>query len=338
MTDQATPSKRTVRKTWNYTPALPIKPAPYWDWPPRPLVSLFSLLRSWNPAGSRFLFLVAAIITWFFFTPDISRARTLEFDWIAEVWLRNFIILTVVAGGLHLLLLKFCVQGDEYRYDLRPMVKGARAFWFKNQVWDNMFWSFIALQFWTFWECLIWYAYANGWATMITFDSNPIWFLTLIVLVPFWASFHFYWLHRLLHVGPLYTKVHARHHRNLNTGPWSGLAMHPVESFFLMFDTMIFFLVPAHPIHVLFLLFHHGIGAPTSHVGFEKVKIGKFASIEMGDFFHQLHHRFFDCNYGSLEMPWDVWFKTFHDGSPAGDELMRERRRRVWPTAKEKTT
>ena len=318
------------RKLWNYTPELPVKTAPYWDWPARPVAASLYLLKTWNPAGSRLLFLTVAIVVWTFFTPDLSRAQTLSLDWIAEIWLRNFVILFTVAGGLHLWLHRYRMQGDEYRYDMRPMMKGARVFWFKSQVWDNMFWSFVALQFWTFWECLMWWSYANGWATMITFESNPVWFLVLIVLVPIWAGFHFYFLHRLLHVGPLYRHVHAWHHRNINTGPWSGLAMHPVESFFLMFDTMIFFLLPAHPIHVLFLLYHHGIGAPTSHAGFDRLKTGKKGTLEMGDFFHQLHHRFFDCNYGSWETPWDTWFNTFHDGSDAGNEMVRERRRKIW--------
>ena len=34
-----------------------------------------------------------------------------------------------------------------------------------------------------------------------------------------------------------------------------------------------------------------------------------------GDFFHQLHHRYFECNYGTSEIPFDKWFGTFHDGS-----------------------
>lgn len=328
MTDER--PKRTPRKIWNFTPNLPIRPAPYWDWPAKPIAAMVYLLRSWNPVGMRALFFITAVIAWTFFTPDISRAETLAWGWIGEVFLRNFIILTAVAGGLHLILWAVRVQGDEYRYDMRPMMKGAKVFWFKNQVWDNMLWSYVALVFWTFWECLIWYAYAHGWATMITFESNPIWFVTLIVLIPIWAGFHFYWLHRLIHVGALYRHVHSWHHRNINTGPWSGLAMHPVESFLLMFDTMIFFLLPAHPIHVLFLLFHHGIGAPTSHAGFEKVKVGKRAGVEVGDFFHQLHHRFFDCNYGTWETPWDQWFNTFHDGTDDGNDLIKERRRKIW--------
>ena len=177
----------------------------------------------------------------------------------------------------------------------------------------------------------MWWAYANGWATMIKFEESPVWFIALIVIVPIWAGFYFYMHHRLLHVGFMYRHVYSWRHRNINTGPLSGLAMHPVESFILMTDTLMFFLAPAHPIHVIFQLFHHGVGAPTSHAGFEKVKIGN-GGIEVGDFFHQLHHRFFDCNYGTWETPLDTWFGTFHDGTERGNELTKERRRRIWAT------
>lgn len=323
---------RTPRRIWNFTPNLPIQMAPYWDWPMKPVAIVVYLLRSWNPVGMRCLFLLGSIITWMFFTPELSRAQNLAVDWIAQVWVRNFFILFSVAGGLHLLLWRFGVQGDEMRYDMRPMMKNTKAFFFKNQVWDNILWSFVAMQFWTFWECFMWYAYANGWATMITFESNPIWFVVLIVIIPIWAGFYFYMHHRILHIGFAYKHVHSWHHKNINTGPWSGLAMHPVESFVLMSDTLLFLLLPAHPIHVIFLLFHHGVGAPTSHAGFEKLKVGKIGGVEVGDFFHQLHHRFFDCNYGTYETPWDQWFGTFHDGTDEGNELIKERRRKIWAT------
>lgn len=316
------------RKVWNYTPKLPITLAPYWEWPLRPLASIRYLLNSWNPVAQRFLFLVFAIITWTYLTPSLSRTSTLSFDWIFEIWLRNFIILIVVAGGLHLLLNRWRVQGDDYRYDLRPMVKGSKIFTFRNQVWDNMFWTLgPALLFWTFWESLILWSYANGWATLITFESHPVWFIVLIILIPIWAGFHFYWFHRLLHVGKLYDWVHSWHHKNINTGPWSGLAMHPVESFFLMFDTMIFFFISSHPIHAIFLLFHHGIGAPTSHAGFENLKLFGSRTFGLGDFFHQLHHKYFECNYGTWETPWDRWFHTFHDGTDEGLKTIRNRKR-----------
>ncbi len=331
MTETSKPQARAPRKIWNHTPQLPLETAPYWDWPIKPLNSILFLLKSWKPLGMRFFILLAALLVWQFFSIDLERAQTFSLDWIAEVWLRNFVILVVIAGGLHLLLNKFRAQGDDYRYDMRPMMKNARTFWFKDQVLDNMLWSFVALQFWVFFECLMWWGYANGWLTLITFESNPVWFVLLIVFVPIWAGLYFYMHHRVLHMGFMYKHVHSWHHKNMNTGPWSGLAMHPVESFVLMTDLVIFLLLPSNPLHMLFLMFHHGIGAPTSHVGFDKVKTGVL-DLEMGDFHHQLHHKFFDCNYGTAETPWDEWFNTFHDGTPEGNELIKERRRKIWQT------
>ena len=128
MSDSQDPHAPVRRKIWNFTPSLPLQMAPYYAWPLKPIASLMYLLRSWNPVGMRCLFLLGAVITWTFFTPDLSRAQTLSFDWISEVWLRNFIILLSVAGGLHLLLWKFGVQGEEMRYDMRPMMNHAYNF------------------------------------------------------------------------------------------------------------------------------------------------------------------------------------------------------------------
>jgi hypothetical protein len=49
--------------------------------------------------------------------------------------------------------------------------------------------------------------------------------------------------------------------------------------------------------------------------GFDGLLLAGKKRTQLGDFFHQLHHRYFECNYGTVEMPWDKWFGTFHDGS-----------------------
>ena len=48
----------------------------------------------------------------------------------------------------------------------------------------------------------------------------------------------------------------------------------------------------------------------------------------LGDFFHQLHHRFFECNYGNSEVPLDKMSGHFHDGTRAATKQMRERMKR----------
>ncbi len=335
MTDAAaapsdTPApRRARRKTWHYQPAPPVTLAPFWDWPLRPGAILGYLVRGWNPVGERAFYMAVAFAVWIWATPDVARATEWQFDWIFALWLRDMALILVVAGGLHLWLYTFRGQGDDTHYDTRPLLKNNKVFFFNDQLSDNFFWSMIAVLFWVFWEALILWAYANGYATMITFDSNPVWFLVLLFLVPYWAGVFFYDLHRLLHVQPFYRWIHWWHHKNNNTGPWSGLAMHPVESFFLMVDTLIYLVIAAHPVHVIFNLMFHGLGAPVSHSGYHDLKVGGFKIMRIGDFYHQLHHRFVDCNFGTTDTPWDQWAGTYHDGTPAGEAHIRDMRQQA---------
>ena len=73
--------------------------------------------------------------------------------------------------------------------------------------------------------------------------------------------------------------------------------------------------------------------AASSHCGYETVLFKDKSGMRLGDFFHQMHHRYFECNYGTLEMPWDRWFGSFHDGTPKANEKIRERRRRLMGSA-----
>ena len=105
----------------------------------------------------------------------------------------------------------------------------------------------------TAFQVLVMWAMANGYAPTITFAEDQVWFLLALVLVPIWSAFHFYWIHRLLHVPFLYKRVHALHNRNVNVGPWSGMAMHPVEHLLYLSTLLIHFVVPTHPIHLYFM-------------------------------------------------------------------------------------
>ncbi|MFT5113919.1 MAG: lathosterol oxidase [Parasphingorhabdus sp.] len=325
--DSANRQKSKSLRVWNYTPALPVTQAPYFERPIRLIESLKYLFDVWRPLNQRFLLLILAIVCWTWFTPAVERAREFELDWMLEIGLRNLIIVLVVAGGMHLLLFTFRRQEDDTRYDARPLAKNSKVFHFGNQVWDNMFWTLVgSVPIGTLWECVMLWAYANGHATLIIFSEHPGWFIGLMLIIPIWSGFHFYWYHRLGHVQPLYRWFHSWHHKNINTGPWSGHAMHPVEHLFLYSDLLIYFVVASHPIHVIFNTMLHSVGGPTSHCGYHTVRFGKYFSLQLGDFMHQLHHRYFECNYGSAETPWDKVFGSFHDGTEEGDRLIKQRK------------
>ena len=315
-------------KGWHQTPPLPLTQAPYWHRPFSPGGALFYFIRSWRPISERVIFLILATLIWLYATPEMARMQTLSFDWMAEIWLRNMALIILIAGGLHLWLHRFKKQADDTLYETRPFLKNNGRFTFRNQVYDNMFWSLSSgVLVWTAYEVLMMWAYANGYATMISLGDNPLAFGLILLAIPFWAGAYFYAQHRLLHIGPLYRHIHSWHHKNIQTGPWSGLAMHPAEHVILMSDCLIFLLIPSHPIHVIFNLLFHGLGAPTSHAGFDKLRLGPVPDLQLGDFFHQLHHKYFDCNYGTTDTPWDSWFHTFHDGTDEGTKQISERRK-----------
>ena len=83
-----------------------------------------------------------------------------------------------------------------------------------------------------------------------------------------------------------------------------------------------------HPIHLLYLMQRAGLNPTVGHTGFDQVVINKDRDTRMSidSFFHYLHHRYFECNYGNGRLPLDRWFGTFHDGSEQAHAATRRKR------------
>ena len=203
-----------------------------------------------------------------------------------------------------------------------------RRFLFKDQVKDNMFWSLISgVTIWTLYETLILWSFANGWCQIVRWDEAPIYLSLLAFGSFFWGTFHFWLVHRLLHWPPLYKIAHDLHHRNINVGPWSGISMHPIEHILYFSGLLIFFLIPGHPVLLIFLGFQYAILPAFSHSGFEKVVLFGKVTINVGYYFHQLHHKYFEVNYGNALAPIDKIFDTWHDGSDAATKFFRSKQK-----------
>ena len=106
--------------------------------------------------------------------------------------------------------------------------------------------------------------------------------------------------------------------------------MHPIEHLLFYTNFLIHFVVPSHPIHILFHGYMQSVHPVFSHSGFEFVGKREGNQAKAGDFFHQLHHRYFECNYGTIEMPWDRWFGSFHDGSEQATKDTRARKTQMY--------
>ncbi|MEM8652882.1 MAG: sterol desaturase family protein [Pseudomonadota bacterium] len=316
---------------WNHHPDLPIQVSPIMAWPPKPVSWVKWIAGYWLAISSVVMEFIFAWVVFAWFQPDIEAMKTLSWGWVAQIWFRNMILMCAVAGGLHLWFYSFTAQGKKLKFDARELAKNNGTYTFRNQVLDNMFWTLASgVTVWTILEVLYFWAAANGQVPTVIFAENPVWFAAWFVLIPIWSSFHFYWIHRLLHWPPLYKLAHSLHHRNVNIGPWTGISMHPVEHMLYYSSVLIHFIVPSHPVHVLFHFYTQSLNPPFSHSGFEGIVLQDKKRVAAGDFFHQLHHRYFECNYGTSEMPWDVFFGSFHDGTAEATEATKERRRRMY--------
>ena len=318
-------------RDWNYHPKLPIDMSPVFDLPPRPKAAFAWLIGTWFKVAPPLSHIIVAVLTVALFLPTMADMQTLSWNWVGRIAAINFGWTILLASALHLYLFVFCAQATRMKFDIRPMEKSSR-FTFGNQVWDNMFWTLAAsVVLWTVWSVLYYNVVANGWVpTLASVGSSPIWFVLFFFVIRFWQSFHFYWIHRLIHIPFLFKHVHSLHHRNVNVGPWSGLAMHPVEGSLYFSGLLIHFVLPSHPIHIMFHMFSLSLGAVYSHSGFENLLVRDKEAMKAGSFHHQLHHRFFECNYGSEEMPLDRWFGSFHDGTDAATKRIRARKKLIF--------
>ena len=312
------------RSDWNHLPELPIKTSPLWRWPPRPVEAARWYLDSWFFFTINMAICALAIAVFYVVSPELTTTATLG-PWILGIWLRNILIVTCVAGVLHLWFHKYTAQGSELKYDPRPFPRRGSMFTMGSQLLDNMIWTLASgVTIWSGFEALLWWSMANGYAATLTLQANPVWFIALFFLIPVWESFYFYWMHRFLHTDAMY-RFHALHHRNTDIGPWSGLSMHPVEHLFYFGSVLIHFAIASHPLHIIFHLMFYGLLAITRHTGFEGVFFRNRKRLHLGNFHHQLHHRYFECNYGNLDVPWDVLFGSWHDGTEEGKAAMKTR-------------
>ena len=70
--------------------------------------------------------------------------------------------------------------------------------------------------------------------------------------------------------------------------------MHPVEQLWYWSGAVIHWIIPSHPIHVLFHLQHTALTPAPSHSGFERVVLIEGVGVKTGDFFQFLHHKYFE--------------------------------------------
>lgn len=150
----------------------------------------------------------------------------------------------------------------------------------------------------------------EGWGTVWFFGSF-IWMLIV-------HDTYFYWVHRFMHLGPVYRHVHLVHHRSTNPTPWSAYAFHPIEA--VLEASIILVIAFALPVHVLaiiiFFIFHIAYNV-YGHLGFElypkgfhKTRFGRWVNTSVA---HNQHHSQSSGNFGLYFLFWDRLMGTLRE-------------------------
>ena len=90
---------------------------------------------------------------------------------------------------------------------------------------------------------------------------------------------------------------------------------------------LIHFIIPSDPVIFIIHIILVTLNPAFTHSGFEKVMNKETKILDSADFHHQLHHRYYDCNYGNMDVPLDVWLGTHHDGTDEATKNLRMKKR-----------
>jgi lathosterol oxidase len=251
------------------------------------------------------LFIAILVYIVFPYDYEVSKQWDLNYGlWIARRALLNVTIVHIYYGFWH---------GTLYGlgWSHRPFNKDRGAYrW--SKLMHNMWYTTLGALQWTGWEAMMIHCYATGRMAYLSDEeafASPVYgiahFLGWTIAVPLYRDVHFYFAHRLLHIRALYTYVHAVHHRNTDIEPFSGLCMHPIEHMYYFTSIALSLYVCATPFAFLWNGIHLIISPGASHSGFED-----HANSAQH---HYLHHRYFECNYGTPSFLLDNIFGTFRD-------------------------
>jgi Delta7-sterol 5-desaturase len=129
---------------------------------------------------------------------------------------------------------------------------------------------------------------------------------------------YFYWIHRLMHLPKLFSLFHLVHHRSNNPSPWAAYAFHPLEA---VLESLIFvlflFTIPVSGFHLKFFFIFSLAYNVYGHLGFElypknfsKHWFGKWMNTSVA---HNMHHQYFEGNYGLYFTIWDRAMGTLRE-------------------------
>lgn len=156
-------------------------------------------------------------------------------------------------------------------------------------------------------------------------------FIFATVFSIFFHDTYFYWMHRAVHHPFLFKHVHRIHHLSRDPTPWAAFSFHPIEAVLeIGFLPLLLLLMPLPQFTLLILSLWMIVFNVLGHLGFElfprhllQSPVLKWINTSTN---HNMHHSYYNCNYGLYFNIWDRLLKTNHRKYEATYEEVTGRR------------
>lgn len=161
-----------------------------------------------------------------------------------------------------------------------------------------------------------------GWVQFYDGGSNWVIFAVQLIAMTVAHDAYFYWMHRGLHLKPMFRFSHLHHHKSHTPTPWAAYSFSTFEAFaeaafvpaYLVITSTLFgpidsFMVFVFLAHMIFrnVLGHSGVEFFPS--GWTRSKwVGWITAVTH----HDLHHSQGRSNFGLYFTWWDRWMGTEH--------------------------
>lgn len=162
--------------------------------------------------------------------------------------------------------------------------------------------------------------FIEGGKTKMYFTADKYGYLYMLLSLLAYIFIHdtyFYWIHRLMHLKPVFKWVHKTHHLSHTPSPFASLAFSPPEAV-LQFgiNLVMIFIIPLHPVVFFIFATYNMILNTAGHIGFEIVPSffirHWFFKYGLTVTHHDMHHSKLNCNYGLYFIFWDKLMGTNH--------------------------
>ena len=166
---------------WNYKPTGKVQLNPLFS-RSISIRAIFEWYASyWFQLSTTTLALILALLAWVFFFPSLSSFQKLNWQSYGTLYLLNLVPHCFFAGGIHHWLYRYKGQAKKFKFDARDPARDNGVYTFRDQVKDNMFWTiFSGITLWTLFQAVVLWSMANGFAPVLTFSENPVFFIFVL--------------------------------------------------------------------------------------------------------------------------------------------------------------